>query len=146
MPPPTAAQILPSAMSQLQGKLDDELAGPIARAMANLFGDALTMFAAQTQILPGVLAAVDPITTNGQTIAQGLLMPPSACGPTPVQTEELARAKLQAEGLSDETLEGWTRVLCQTCDPGLLLLSTKVTMEKNVNVAGMVTSKTAKLE
>ena len=138
---------MPGALSGLMNAgLDSAAASSLADVIVNLFADVLTQFVAQSQIMPGIIAAVDPISTNGQTIGPGLLMPPPAGGPHTEQIEALARAKLSAAGYEAETLESWVVVLTHSCVFGLLLLCTVVQMEKQVSVSGFVTSSTAKLE
>lgn len=147
VPAPVAAQIKPSALAGLAGAgLEPSETSSLADVLANLFAEVLASFVARSQILPGIIAVVNPLTTQGKTIGPGLLMPPPTGGPHIEEIEAMARAKLSGAGYEDEALEGWVDVLTHTCVYGLVLTCTVVQMEKNVSVDGMVTSSTAKLE
>jgi hypothetical protein len=103
MPAPTAPQIASLARAafrdaDLSGAHADDLAGAAADTCAR----ALAMFLAQAMVLPGIPAAIDPVSGSGSTSGPGKLLPPPAGGPVAAQLRGLALADLHAAGIQGE--------------------------------------------
>lgn len=125
--------------------LEGEDAPKLGEAMAEFFAQALDMFAQMTQVLPGIPAAVDPISTSGATAGPGMMLPPPAGGPGASQLEGLASAALQNAGLEGENMPELAKVLSQAAEIGLTLLCAQAQVAPGIPVAGMVTSAPGRL-
>jgi hypothetical protein len=145
MPTPTAAQIEGLATAALQAAgLRGEQAPGLAQAMAEVFAQALQLFAAQTQVLPGIPAAVAQ-SGSGSTTGPGRLLPPPAGGPGASQIEALAEAALQQAGLRGERIPDLAQVLGQVAETGLSLLCTQAMVAPGIPISGFSTSATGRL-
>lgn len=146
MPVPTAAQIegLATAAVKAAG-LEGEDAPKLATAMADLFAQVFEMFSSMTQVLPGIPAVVDPITTSGATVGPGMLLPPPAGGPGAAQIESLANTALRDAGLEGESIPKLAKVLASACEIGLTLFCGQVMVAPGIAIAGMVTSAPGRL-
>jgi hypothetical protein len=140
MPTPPAPLLETLARQAIDGAgLRGDDAPRLATALGQTFAQVLTMFATQTQVLPGIPAAVDPITTSGSTVGPGLLLPPPAGGPSGSAIESLALGQLRAAGLLGEHVPELAKVIGQTCEIGLSLLCASVQVAPGIAVAGLVT-------
>lgn len=140
MPTPPAALLETLARQALDGAgLRGDDAPRLATALGQTFAQVLSLFASQTQVLPGIPAVVDPITTSGSTVGPGLLLPPPAGGPSAATIEPLALAQLRAAGLLGEHIPELAKVIGQTCEIGLSLLCAGVQVAPGLAVAGLVT-------
>ena len=141
MPAPNAKQIENLASSALESAgLRGDDASSLASAMGDIFSQMLTMFAAQTQVLPGIPAAVSPNSGSGATVGPGMLLPPPAGGPGAAQLEPIATAALQGAGLKGENIPELAGVLADAGELGLSLLCAQVQVSPGISVAGFVTS------
>ena len=141
MPVPSAAQIESLAKSALQSAgLEGEDASKLATALGDLLNQVLTQFTQMTQVLPGIPAAVDPISGSGATAGPGMLLPPPGGGPGAAQIEGLASTALQGAGLEGEYIPDLAAVLGDACEIGLTLFCAQVMVAPGIAVAGMVTS------
>src|SRR5690606_27124345 len=146
MPAPQAAAIESLAKSALQSAgLEGENIPELATAMADTFAQMLSMFASMTMVLPGIPAAVDPISTSGATVGPGMLLPPPAGGPGASQIEGLANAALRNAGLEGENIPDLAKVLASACEIGLTMFCAQVMVAPGIAVAGMVTSAPGRL-
>ena len=122
MPAPTSSQIAQLARAafrdaDLSGAHADDLAG----ATADTCGRALAMFLAQAMVLPGIPAAIDPVSGSGSTSGPGKLLPPGtglgadfdgAGGLASVGFEDVTALpriteRLLAEGFSEKQIAGF---------------------------------------
>jgi hypothetical protein len=115
-------------------------AGDLAKALAQVTADALSMFLAQAMVTPGIPAAVDPITGSGSTAGPGMLMPPPTGGPVAPQLEGLARAALMANGIRGRDAPGLAKVIAGALAQAILLFTTQVQVAPGIAVAGFVTT------
>ncbi len=146
MPAPSAAEIESLASSAVRNAgLEGEDAPKLAQAMADVFSQMLAMFASQTQVLPGIPAAVDLISGSGSTVGPGTLLPPPAGGPNASAIESLAMSALQGAGLWGENVPDLAKVLGQAGELGLTLLATQVMVAPGIAIAGFVTTAPGRL-
>lgn len=146
MPVPSAAQIESLATSALQSAgLKGEDAPKLATAMGDLFNQVLTMFSSMTQVLPGIPAVVDPVSSAGSTVGPGMLLPPPAGGPGASQIEGLANTALRSAGLEGENIPDLAKVLGSSCEMGLTLFCAQVMVAPGIAIAGFVTSAPGRL-
>jgi hypothetical protein len=146
MPAPQAQQLEPLARNAVSNAgLDGEDAPRLAKAMAGLFAEVLGQFANQTQVLPGIPAAVDPTTTTGSTVGPGMLLPPPGGGPNAAMIEPIALGKLRDAGLEGQNIPDLAKVLAQVCEIGLTLLCAQAMVAPGLAVAGMVTTAPGRL-
>ncbi len=146
MPAPSAAQIESLAKSAVQSAgLKGEDAPKLAQAMADTFAQMLAMFASQTQVLPGIPAAADPITGSGSTAGPGMLLPPPAGGPGASQIESMAKGALQSAGLEGENIPELAQVLGQAGEIGLTMLCSQAMVAPGIAIAGFVTAAPGRL-
>lgn len=146
MPAPSASQIESLGKSAVDSAgLKGEDAPKLATSMGELFAQVLDMFTKMTQVLPGIPAAVDPISTSGATVGPGMLLPPPAGGPGASQIEGLANAALRNAGLEGENIPDLAKVLASACEIGLTMFCAQVMVAPGIAVAGMVTSAPGRL-
>ncbi len=125
--------------------LEGDDAPALGEAMADLFGQALALFAAQTQVLPGIPAVVDPISGAGSTVGPGRLLPPPGGGPTAATLEPLALAALRGTGLAGDDLPELAQALADCVETGLSLLCASVSVAPGIAVAGFLTAAPGRL-
>lgn len=141
MPAPSA-----SALEQPTGgyikaaQLLGEDAPALAKAVAATIGLALTGFATQAVVLPGIPAALDPITGSGATTGPGRLLPPPGGGPAAGQIEGPAQAMLAAQGLRGEEAGGLAKAVAGTVAQGIALFSAQAMVLPGIAIAGFVTA------
>jgi hypothetical protein len=146
MPAPQAAAIESLGKSALQSAgLEGEDAPKLATAMGDTFAQMLSMFASMTMVLPGIPAAVDPITGSGSTAGPGMLLPPPAGGPGASVIEPIALGALQGAGLKGENIPDLAKVLGQAGELGLTLLCAQAKVAPGIAVAGFVTAAPGRL-
>lgn len=146
MPAPQKSALESLCKSAVQNAgLEGEDAPKLGAAMADFFAQALGMFAQMTQVLPGMPAAVDPISTSGATAGPGMLLPPPAGGPGASQLEGLASAALQNAGLEGEHIPKLAKVLAQATEIGLTMLCAQAQVAPGIAVAGMTTTAPGRL-
>lgn len=146
MPAPPAALLEDLARSAFQAAdLRGELAPDIAAATAKTCGQALAMFLAQAMVLPGIPAAIDPISGAGSTAGPGRLLPPPAGGPVAPQLRGLALANLQAAGIRGEDAPALAAVIAGAIAQGLLLFCAAAMVAPGIAVAGFVTAAPGRL-
>ena len=125
--------------------LEGEDAPKLGEAMADFFAQALAMFAQMTQVLPGIPAAVDPISGSGATAGPGMMLPPPAGGPGASQLEGLASTALRSAGLEGEDMPQLAKVLAQSAEIGLTLLCAQAMVSPGIAIAGFVTTAPGRL-
>jgi hypothetical protein len=146
MPAPSAAELENLARSAVQNAgLKGDDAPKLAQAMGDTFAQMLTMFLSQTQVLPGIPAAVDPTTGSGSTAGPGMLLGPPAGGPGASQLEPIASAALQSAGLSGENIPELAQVLADAGELGLTLLAAQAMVAPGIAIAGFVTAAPGRL-
>lgn len=146
MPAPTASALEGPAKDAVRSAgLEGEDAPALGQAMAELFAQALQLFATRTQVLPGIPAAVVATTGAGSTTGPGMLLPPPAGGPAAAELEPLALAALQGAGLRGENIPELAGALADTIEAALGLLCSSVTVAPGIAVAGFVTTAPGRL-
>lgn len=146
MPVPSPSQIENLARAAIdRAGLRGQDAPRLAQAMGTLFGQMLAMFAARTQVLPGVPAAVNPMTGSGSTVGPGRLLPPPAGGPSAAQLESMANAALQAAGLLGQDIPALAGVLASVGEMGLTLLCAQAQVAPGIAIAGFATAAPGRL-
>lgn len=146
MPAPTSSQIAQLARAafrdaDLSGAHADDLAG----ATADTCGRALAMFLAQAMVLPGIPAAIDPVSGSGSTSGPGKLLPPPAGGPVAAQLRGLALTDLHAAGIQGEDAPALAAVIAGAIAQGLSLLCASASIAPGIPVAGFVTAAPGRL-
>lgn len=141
MPAPPSALIENVARSAFQSAgLNGEHAADIAVAVAKTGAQALSMFMAQAMVLPGIPAAIDPISGAGSTAGPGKLLPPPAGGPVAPQLQGLALANLQASGIRGEDAAALAAVIAGAFAQGLVLFCASASISPGIAVAGFATA------
>src|SRR4051812_25535702 len=103
MPAPQDSQLeQPMGGFVKAAQLLGEDAPPMAKALAQTMAQALSMFLSMAMVMPGIPAAIDPITGSGATGGPGMLMPPPAGGPGASPLEGLAQGALSGQGIRGE--------------------------------------------
>lgn len=137
-PPPPLVEGLALAAFQSAGLKGQDAPG-LARAVAKTTAQALDLFMAQAQVLPGIPAGIDPITGSGSTAGPGMLLPPPAGGPGDSTIRPLALANLQGEGIKGEDAPKMAAVIAGAIAQGLTLFCASVQVSPGIAVAGFVT-------
>ncbi len=146
MPAPQASQIESMARGALDAAgIQGEDAPGLAKALAQITADVLAMFLSQGMVLPGVPAAVDPVSGSGSTVGPGMLMPPPAGGPGASQIEPLAQAALSAEGIQGENAGDLAKVIASALAQSLTLFTAQVQVAPGIAIAGFVTTTPGRL-
>jgi hypothetical protein len=141
MPAPTAQQIEGIAFAALQGAgLRGEHAADLARALAQAASQALTLFLNQAMVLPGIPAAVDPVSGSGSTAGPGLLAPPPVGGPIAPRLEGLALAALSGQGLRGHNVPDLAKAIAASLAQAIQLFTAQVQVAPGIAVAGFVTT------
>src|SRR5690349_3541236 len=121
MPAPTAQQLEGLALAALQGAgLRGEHIPDLAKALAQVTAQALSLFLGMAMVLPGAAAGVDPISGSGSVAAPGMLAPPPAGGPTAQQLEGVALAALQGQGLRGDNIPDLARAVAASLAQAIL--------------------------
>lgn len=140
MPAPPAAQIESLAQAALRGAgLEGADIPKLATAVGQTYGAALAMFLGQTMILPGIPAALDPISGSGATSGPGMLLPPPAGGPDAAQLEPQALANISGQGLVGENKDGLAKAVAEALGQGLTLFCSQRQIAPGIAIAGFVT-------
>ena len=146
MPAPTSSALQSLAESAVRNAgLEGDDAPALGEAMADFFAQGLALFTGQTQVLPGIPAAVDPTTGSGSTTGPGMLLPPPGGGPTADQLEPIARGSLGGVGLQGENVPELAEVLAGALETGLTLLCSSVTVGPGIAIAGFTTTAPGRL-
>lgn len=141
MPAPTAQQLEGIANAALQNAgIRGENAPDLAKALAQVTAQALTMFLTQAMVMPGIPAAVDPVSGSGSTAGPGLLAPPPVGGPTAPQLQGPAQAALSRQGLQGENIPDLAKVVAASLAQGILLFCSQVQVAPGIAVAGFVST------
>ena len=141
MPAPQSGQIESPAKGFLQaGGLRGQDAPGLGKAIADTTAQALTMFLAQAQVLPGIPAPLDPISGSGATAGPGKLIPPPAGGPDASQIEGLARAALTGQGIRGEDADGLAKAIAATIAQGIMLFTAQSMVMPGIAIAGFVSA------
>lgn len=146
MPAPTAPQIAQLARAAFcDADLTGEHADDIATATADTCGRALAMFLAQAMVLPGIPAAIDPVSGSGSTSGPGKLLPPPAGGPVAAQLRGLALTDLHAAGIRGEDAPALAAVIAGAIAQGIALFCAGASISPGIAVAGFVTAAPGRL-
>ena len=141
MPAPTAAQIDGPAKGFISGAgLLGEDAPGLAKALADSTAQTLTMFAAMAMVLPGIPAAIDPISGSGATGGPGMLMPPTAGGPGAQQLEGIVMGFLSGQGIRGEYAKGLSKALAASLAQAVMLFTSQSQVLPGISVGGFVTA------
>ena len=141
MPAPQASQLESIASGALQSAgIRGENAPDLAKAIAQVTADALGMFLGQAMVMPGIPAAVDPISGSGSTGGPGMLMPPPAGGPIAQQLEGMAQSALDSNGIKGEDAPALAKVIAAALALGIMLFTAQVQVAPGIAVAGFVTT------
>jgi hypothetical protein len=141
MPAPTSSQLEGMASGALQGAgLRGENIPDLAGALGQCLGQALTLFTSMAMVMPGIPAAVDPITGSGSTAGPGMLMPPPAGGPAAAQIEPMALGALSSKKINGEQKPALAKAIAQSTAQALTLFTSMVQVAPGMAVAGFVTA------
>jgi hypothetical protein len=141
MPAPQSGQIESPTKGFLQsGGLRGDDAPGLGTAIADVVGQALTMFLSQAQVLPGIPAPLDPISGSGATAGPGMLMPPPAGGPGASQLEGLAQGALSGQGIRGEDAGGLAKAIAGAVAQGIMLFAGQSMVMPGIAIAGFVTT------
>lgn len=141
MPAPQASQIESIATAALQSAgIRGENAPDLAKALAQVTANALSLFLNQAMVLPGIPAGVDPISGSGSTAGPGMLMPPPAGGPIAPQLEGLAQSALNSNGIKGQDASGLAKVIANSLAQGIQMFTIQVKVAPGIAVAGFVTT------
>lgn len=141
MPAPQASQLeQPTGAFLKAGQLMGDDAPALGKAIASTLAQALAMFLSQAMILPGIPAALDPISGSGASAGPGRLLPPPAGGPGAPQIEGLASASLMAEGLRGEDANGLAKAIAGTMAQGITLFAAQSMVLPGIAFAGFVST------
>lgn len=101
--PPTSPEIQSIASGTLQtGSLRGKYIPNLACVVGQAYSQALGMFITMAVDLPGIAAAVDPISGSGNTCAPDFLLAPAAGAPTAQQIKSLVMPLLLSQELNGE--------------------------------------------
>lgn len=141
MPAPAASQLEGPANGFVKGAgiLGEDGPG-LAKAMADATGLALTLFLSMAMVMPGIPAAVDPISGSGATGGPGLFMPPPAGGPGAQQLEGPVQGFLSGQGLRGEDAGALAKVIAATLGQAVQLFTAQAQVAPGIAVAGFVTA------
>ncbi|WP_295455119.1 hypothetical protein [uncultured Thiodictyon sp.] len=146
MPAPTAAQLEGLASAALNARaLQGQDAPGLAKALAETCAQALSLFLGQAQVLPGIPAALDPISGSGSTAGPGSLLPPPGGGPGAELLEGLALAALQSQGLRGANAADLAKVIAGSIAQGIMLFTAQVQVAPGIAVAGFVSASPGRL-
>jgi hypothetical protein len=141
MPAPTSSQLEGMASGALQGAgLRGENIPDLAAALGQCLGQALTLFTSMAMVMPGIPAAVDPISGSGSTAGPGMLMPPPAGGPAAAQLEPMALGALSSKQLNGEQKPALAKAIAQSTAQALTLFTSMVQVAPGMAIAGFVTA------
>jgi hypothetical protein len=146
MPAPTSAQLKPLANGFLKaaGLLGEDIPG-LAQALADGVAQALNSLLSQAQVMPGIPAAVDPISSSGSTAGPGFLMPPPAGGPGPSQIEGPTQNFLKGQGIRGKDAPGLGKAVAATVGQAILLFTGQSMVMPGMAVAGFTSTSPGKL-
>jgi hypothetical protein len=146
MPAPQAAQLESIAKGALTSAgIKGENAGDLAKALADVTAQALSMFLAQAMVMPGIPASAPPPALSGSTVGPGSLMPPPAGGPAAAQLEPLALAALMSNKIKGENAPDLAKVIAGALAQGIQLFTTQVKVAPGIAIAGLTTTAPGRL-
>jgi hypothetical protein len=146
MPAPAAGQIEPIARGALTAAgIKGENAGDLAKALADVTAQALSLFLSQAMVMPGIPAAAPPPALSGSTVGPGMLMPPPTGGPMAAQIEPLAQAALMSAGLKGENAPDLGKVIAGALAQGIQLFTAQVMVAPGIPISGLVTTAPGRL-
>ncbi len=146
MPAPVAAQLEPIAKGALAAAgIQGKNAGDLAKALADVTAQALSMFLSQAMVMPGIPAAAPPPALSGSTVGPGMLMPPPAGGPAAAQLEPLAQAALMSAGIQGENAPDLAKVIGGALAQGIQLFTSQVMVAPGIAISGLVTTAPGRL-
>jgi hypothetical protein len=146
MPAPVAAQLEPLANAALTAAgIRGKNAPDLAKALADVTAQALSLFLAQAMVLPGIPAAAPPPPGSGSTVGPGRLLPPPAGGPDASMLEPLARAALAKVQLQGEGIPALAKVIAGALAQGLQLFTSQIMVAPGIPIAGFVTAAPGRL-
>lgn len=146
MPAPTASQLESPSKGFFQGAgLRGEDTPGLVKALADGTAQALTLLLSMGMVLPGIPAAVDPISGSGSTAGPGMLMPPPAGGPNASQLEGLLKGFLAGQGIRGEYADNLAKALAASLAQAVMLFTSQTQVLPGLAVAGFVTTTPGKL-
>lgn len=141
MPAPQASQIESIATAALKSAgLQGENIPDLAKALASITADTLTMFLSQAMVMPGIPAAAPPPPGSGSTVGQGTFMPPPAGGPIAPMLEGIALASLNANAIQGEKASALAKVIAGALAEGIMMFTAQVQVAPGIAIAGFATS------
>lgn len=141
MPAPQSSQLESIAKSALQSAgIQGENAPDLAKAIAQVTAQGLSLFLAQAMVMPGIPAAVDPISGSGSTGGPGMLAPPPVGGPITPQLVPIAMGALSSNGIQGQNAPALAQVIAAAVAQGIMLFTTQVKVAPGMAVAGFVTT------
>ncbi|GBC61351.1 hypothetical protein DENIS_2311 [Desulfonema ishimotonii] len=148
MPAPAKAQILPFVQAAAANVgFTGEQMGDMNDVIADTVAQALSLFAAQAKVLPGIPAVVapPPAAPTGSTVGPGMFMPPPAGGPDKSVIKPIVEGLFAAKGFTGENISDLADVIAEGIAQGILLFTTSVKVAPGIPIAGAVTSAPGKL-
>jgi hypothetical protein len=146
MPAPAAAQLESIAKGALTSAgIKGENAGDLAKALADVTAQALSMFLSQAMVMPGIPASAPPPALSGSTVGPGTLAPPPAGGPVAAQLEPLAQAALTSAGIKGENAPDLAKVIGGALAQGIQLFTSQVMVAPGIAIAGLTTTAPGRL-
>ena len=140
MPAPSSAQIQALANSALQqADLRGENSADLAKALGQGLQQALLLFQSSAQILPGVAAALDPVSGAGSVVGPGILLPPPAGGPTAGQLQGIMMGALSSAGLMGEHIDRLAGAIAAAFAQAVQLFTSTVKSGPGIPVAAFIT-------
>jgi len=141
MPAPQASQLESIASAALQAAgIRGDNAPDLAKALAQITADALSMFLNQAMVLPGIPAAAPPPPGSGSTVGPGFLLPPPAGGPLPSQLEGMALSALNANAVKGADAAALAKVIAGAVAQGIMMFTVQVKVAPGIAVAGYATT------
>jgi hypothetical protein len=141
MPAPPSSTIESLALAALQGAgLKGEKIPPLAAAIGQTYGTALSLFLSQAMVMPGIPTAGNPVSQSGSTAGPGQLMPPPAGGPDAGQIEPLALQALSGQGLNGEKKGSLAKVMAQALAQGIQQFTSLRMVAPGIAIAGAVST------
>lgn len=141
MPAPTAPQLESPSKGFFQGaSLRGEDAPSLVKALADGTAQALNLLLSMGMVMPGIPAAIDPISGSGSTAGPGMLMPPPAGGPDASQIEALLKGLLAGQGIRGEFADNLAKALAASIAQAIMLFTSQTQVLPGLVVAGFVTT------
>jgi len=138
MPAPTAAELEQTAVDALtDAGLKGDAMDRLAKALAATTAEALASLVSESQVLPGIPAAVDPTSGAGSTAGPGFILPPLTLAP---QLPDLAKEKLEDNGIVGTGKDPLAEVIAAALVAAIGLFAHQVQVAPGIAVAAFATA------